>query len=66
MCGGMDAQKIRIGGEAGLPFCEKIHDAAGQQLVIDGIEPIRRFGMPVPHIMQPACGVSNIECLHKG
>ncbi|KAG1246286.1 hypothetical protein G6F68_014708 [Rhizopus microsporus] len=48
-----------------LPVIQIRHQSACQQLVGNGIQPLRAFGMPTAHFMQAACRVSKIHGLHK-
>ena len=41
-------------------LAQEVEQAAGQQLVIDGVQARRALGMPLPHLMQTTCRVGNI------
>jgi hypothetical protein len=56
----MDTQQVSVGCRPGLFLYQEIHEAAGKEPVIDGIEPVGAFGMPLPHLMQSASRLSNI------
>ncbi|CFN69292.1 Uncharacterised protein [Bordetella pertussis] len=50
----MHPQDVGARGFRRLPLLQVGQQAAGQQLIGNGIEPLRALGMPVAHFMQAA------------
>ncbi|MOA07045.1 hypothetical protein D3C78_1267200 [compost metagenome] len=59
------AQQLVAGRRGRLPVIQVRHQSAGEQLVGNGVQPLRAFGMPTAHFMQAACRVGKIHGLHK-
>jgi hypothetical protein len=56
----MHAQDLLQGCRHRRHVVKKAQQAACDQLIVDGFEALRAFGMPIAHFMQPARRMGNI------